>query len=209
MVVFGATGGIGHPVVELALKAGHSVVAVTHGRPSDHAPHPKLQVTQGDVVATEAVAPLVAGADAVVLALGVARPREPTTLFSEGARTVLSAMQHSGVRRLLAVSASGFVDSPDDRMAVRILFKPLLQRMLRPLYDDLKRMEAAVTASRSDWTLVRPARLVDGPRTGVYRTCPGGLVPGGASIARADVADFLVKRLEDPQSFGSAVGIAY
>jgi hypothetical protein len=37
----------------------------------------------------------------------------------------------------------------------------------------------------------------------------GGNVPRGYSVSRADVADAMLKMLNDPATFGQAVGIAY
>jgi hypothetical protein len=51
--------------------------------------------------------------------------------------------------------------------------------------------------SRLKWTIVRPTILTDGRRTGAYRVLVD--VPDWRSgfISRADVADFLVKQVND------------
>ncbi len=209
LAIFGATGGIGQQLVEQALAAGHTVTAIVRTPAKVAVQHPNLRVMQGDVLAEGTLEPAFAGQEAVLLALGVGKSREPTTLYSAGARNILQAMKAQGVPRLIAVSASGFIDDPNDSFLLKYLFKPLFQRMLKHPYDDLKRMEAEVKVSNLDWTLVRPARLTDAAHTGTYRTALNRNVAGGSAISRADVADFIVKHLDDTNVIGAAVGIAY
>ena len=44
----------------------------------------------------------------------------------------------------------------------------MLWLVLKEMYTDLVRMETVVQKSTLDWTIVRPPRLTDGPRTGHY-----------------------------------------
>jgi NAD(P)H-binding len=50
-------------------------------------------------------------------------------------------------------------------------------------------MEDLLHESGLDWTIVRPPRLSNGPRTDTYRTAYGQNLPGGFRVSRADVAD--------------------
>ena len=117
-------------------------------------------------------------------------------MYSIGVQNVLKATNEQKVRRFIGVSASGFVNDPQDNFLVKYAFKPMLQYILKHPYGDLQRMEAIVQSADDtiDWTLLRPARLVDGDHTGIYRTEIDSLVPRGSSIARADVADWIVQR---------------
>ncbi len=141
-------------------------------------------------------------------ALGTRAGTKPTTIYSEGTANVIRAMKESGVRRLVCVGASGYVKNPEDPFFMRVLLKPVLQYFLRHPYGDMLRMEEVVGASGLDWTVVRPTRLTDGPHTGRYRW-RAEEVTGGTSISRADVADFIVKHLDDPNTYRAALGIAY
>jgi len=68
-------------------------------------------------------------------------------------------------------------------------------------------MENVFQKSGLDWTIVRPPRLTDKPRSGKYRVLEGHLPRFGFTISRADVADFMVKAGEngapDKESDGS------
>ena len=51
--------------------------------------------------------------------------------------------------------------------------------------------------------------LTNGPMTGSYRIDPDGLPHNGRSIARADVADFMLKQADDNRYLRQAPAIAY
>jgi uncharacterized protein YbjT (DUF2867 family) len=69
-------------------------------------------------------------------------------------------------------------------------------------------MENVFRKSGLDWTMVRPPRLTDQPRTGKYRVLEGHLPRFGFSISRADVADFMNKAGENGASIGKVVGVS-
>ena len=66
-----------------------------------------------------------------------------------------------------------------------------------------------VRQSGFDWTIVRPAKLVDGAGKHLWRTAPGYALPRGTKIARADVAEFMLGELESSVDVGHAVAIAW
>jgi hypothetical protein len=51
--------------------------------------------------------------------------------------------------------------------------------------------------------------LTDGPWTGHYRIALEGLPTGGARIARADVADFMLKQISSDEYVHKVPAIAY
>jgi uncharacterized protein YbjT (DUF2867 family) len=65
------------------------------------------------------------------------------------------------------------------------------------VYADKDVQERIIRKSRLDWTIVRPTILTNGPHTGAYRVLvdPNDWTSG--FISRADVADFLVKQIDD------------
>jgi NAD(P)H-binding len=66
------------------------------------------------------------------------------------------------------------------------------------VYANLAEMEAEIRNSATQWTIVRPPKLVNKPLTGNYRTVVGGNVPRGYAISRADVAHLMLAVLDDP-----------
>jgi putative NADH-flavin reductase len=61
-----------------------------------------------------------------------------------------------------------------------------------------------------DWTIVRPPRLTNGPHTGLYRhgsdIKAASVVP---TISRADLADFMLRQLDDPAYLRKAPAVMY
>jgi putative NADH-flavin reductase len=205
VIVFGATGGVGQHVVEHALAAGHCVTAVARRPEAIATKHERLTTAHGDVLEPASIAGLVCGHDAVISALGAAG-RGPTTVYSDGMASILAEMQAAGVSRLLCVSASGLDPGP---LWQRWLAKPLLWRVFKHSYTDLARMEAHIKASGMRWTIVRPPRFTDGPRTGRYFTAINRPLTHGWHISRADVADYIVTHLADPATYQAMVELAY
>ena len=205
IIVFGANGGIGSKVVEQALEAGHQVTAVVRRPSSITIQHPQLTVVQGDVLNLDTIQSPMAGQDAVISAIGISKDA-PTTVYSGGIANIIRAMQTHKVQRLMCISASGLDPGP---LYQKIIAKLFLWRMLKYSYTDLALMEAAVKASNINWTIVRPPRLTDNERLGHYKIAVNKHLPNGFSLSRADTADYMLKHLNDPQSYHGWVEIAY
>jgi putative NADH-flavin reductase len=210
LTIFGATGGTGRQLVRQALDAGHEVTAVVRDPARLDIRHQRLDIVRADVLDPASIKPAVASGDAVVSALGARSRRDPVKICSAGTASILEAMHATGARRLVVVSATPVgPDDQGDRFLYRRIAKPLLRSFLRAVYADMARMEQAVRRSGLDWTILRPPRLTDRPRTGRYRTAIDRGVPGGYFISRADLADAILTLLEDRRTFGAAVAIGY
>ncbi|MBW8871761.1 MAG: NAD(P)H-binding protein, partial [Leifsonia sp.] len=143
LIVFGASGRTGQHIVDKALADGHHVTAVLR-RAVEQAPGVAVRVVP-DLADTEAVHAAIAGADAVLSAIGP-RSRKDAPVAAPATRHLLDA----GAGRLVVISAAP-VDPPpvDDSFISRRIALPLVGRMLRPVYDDLRDMEEALAASSS------------------------------------------------------------
>jgi len=69
-------------------------------------------------------------------------------------------------------------------------------------------MEDVLRDRGLDWTVLRPPRMTEKPFTGRYRTAYGQNLRGGLSVPRADVAHFMLRVLDQPQTIGQVIGIA-
>ncbi len=167
-----------------------------------------LEVVRADLTDPEAVRPALAGRDAVLSGLG-ARSRKEAGIASRLTRTVLTAMEAEGVRRILVVSAGPIGPDPAGAGLLDRTARGLISALLKDVYDDLRAMEAALAVSATDWTSVRPPRLQDKPVTGTYRTVIGGFPDKGRFIGRADVAHAMLTMTDDPGTVKQGVGLAY
>jgi len=210
VTVFGATGRIGEQVVRQALDAGHKVTAVVRDPARFDVSHPALEVaTVPGLTDPEVLRPVLEGSGAAISGVGP-RGRKDGPVASSATRGILRAMEASGVRRLVAVSAVPVGPVPEGESFVnRRIVLPLISAFARDVYADLAAMEDEIRRSTTEWTIVRPPKLVNKPLTGAYRTCVGGNVPRGYSISRADVAHAMLAALDDPATVKQAVGIAY
>jgi putative NADH-flavin reductase len=202
LTVFGATGATGRQVLTQALAAGHQVTAVAR-RPE------ALEELPLRTVRAELADPLdeaVAGADAVLSALGGPAGRAPTTVYSAGVTAITAAMGRAGVRRIVAVSAVP-VAPPTTTMERRVVY-PLLHRFFGGCYRDMAVMEELLAAGDRDWTVFRPPRLTDKPGTGRYRTAVDEVLPGAATLPRADLAAAMLAAVQDDALTGHIVTIA-
>ncbi|WP_327409145.1 NAD(P)H-binding protein [Streptomyces sp. NBC_01281] len=208
LTVLGATGGIGQEIVRQALGSGHQVTAVVRDPARLTVTGAGLEVFRTDLTDPEALRPAVAGRDAVLSGLG-ARRRKDAGVASRLTRTVLGAMEAEQTRRLLVVSASPVGPAAAEDGFVDRAMRGMISSLLKDVYADLREMEAALAASATDWTTVRPPRLQDKPVTGSYRTAVGGFPARGRFIGRADVAHAMLAMTDDPETVKQGVGIAY
>lgn len=204
IAVFGATGTVGQHIVEQALERGYEVTALTRDAGRITRTHERLHIVEGDVLDPGAVERAVSGQDAVLVALGNGRKG---VVRAEGTRTVIEAMNRTGVKRLICQSTLGAGDS---RANLDFLWKYIMfGLLLRPAYADHQQQEAYVRAGDLDWTIVRPSAFTDGPRTGTYRRGFGVDEKGlSLKIARADIAEFLLDQITDRTYVHRAPGIS-
>jgi putative NADH-flavin reductase len=219
LTIFAASGGIGRQLLDQALAAGHDVTAVV--RNPDSLPGGRFRTVAADLAAADpaTLEPAVAGADAVLSGLGP-RSASEAGIASRGTRAIVQAMQATGVRRIVVVSAAPISTvaspgrpepprhDPGDGFWMRHLFSRVAKAAFRTHYADLALMEDVLRDSGLDWTVVRPPRLTNKPATGAYRTAYGQNLRGGAFVSRADVAHLMLRVLGQDETIKQAIGVA-
>jgi putative NADH-flavin reductase len=206
--VIGATGGTGQEVVRQALDRGHAVTALVRDRTRLPVQHSRLTVMEGNVLERNQLVAAMAGADAVLFALGVpGRPKGPVDLYSSAGKATLDAMQATGLNRIAVVTAGAYVRSPQSPMMFRLIVQPIILSLLRESYADMMRLEKLLASSKTLWTVVRPARLHNGPKRPI-RTAVDDAVPRSWLVSRASVAGFMLDCVSDGSHVGERVSIA-
>jgi putative NADH-flavin reductase len=223
LTIFAATGGIGRQILEQAVDAGHDVTAVVrHPQKLPDELSSQIRVVSADLAAPDPamLTSAVQGADGVLSGLGP-RSKAETGIAARGTQAIVAAMKAAGARRIVVVSAApiGTVPSPGrpnppkhdpgDGFIMQHLLNPLVKTALRKNYADLAQMEDILRDSDLDWTAVRPPRLTDKPLTGTYRTAHGQNLRRGLVISRADVAHYMLRALEQPETIKQTIGVAY
>ena len=204
LLVLGATGGTGLEIVRKAIEHDHSVTAFVRSPERLKSFRDRISVKEGNLLDAAELEPVIKGHDAVLSAFG---PRVPiakgdANLLRQFAVALTSSMPRAGVRRVVVES-------------VAFLFKDaiippayLLGRLFFPgVVADASGMEKVLEKSGLDWTIARPPKLTPKPYTGRYRVREGHLPPFGFSISYADVADFMIKAVQNRSLIGKVVGV--
>lgn len=193
IVVLGTTGRTGRITADLALARGLDVVALVRHDPEPPL-DPRIAVSVVDLRDQDAIAPALAGADAVVSTIGPVA-RVTVTEVSEATQAVVDAMVRSGVRRIVAV-ANGKVLTDDE-----------VTGDYANVAAEHRRDAAILAASGLDWTLLAAPFLTDDPATGDAGAAVDAKGPG-RFLTRADLAATLLDALDRPEWVGHIVGVA-
>lgn len=197
VLIIGASKGIGLETTRQALEAGHLVRALSRSAAASGLSNPNLEKVRGNALESRDVEAALDGIDVVIQALGVSSLGElfrPVSLFSDSTRLLVSAMEGKAVQRLICVSGFGAGDSG---ASVSCLQHLPFQIVFGRAYADKSLQEQLIKASSLDWTIARPGVLTNGRRTGRYRILDKPSAWRNGIISRADVADFLVRQIED------------
>jgi len=207
VLIVGATGKVGIHLVSQALAQGHEVTAFVRKPEKLGSLREKLRLATGDALDFGSLVAAMSGQDCVLCALGMPLLNKDG-LRARGTANVVRAMEEAGVRRLVCLSALGTGDSADVLpLRYKFFLVPLL---MRHLYADHELQEQHIRQSGLEWVIARPANFVEGPRTGKYRH---GFTAADRAptlkISTADVADFMLKQVEDDTYLRRAPALSY
>jgi uncharacterized protein YbjT (DUF2867 family) len=211
VIVFGASGGIGRQVVHQALERGFVVTAFVRNPASlSDITHPQLRTITGDVFEMGSVQRALVNQEAVISCLGSRTPTQADPVASVGIQHIITAMRAAHCQRLLSISSIGIGNPNEYPWYVRLfVIEGLFKRYAAHQYRDVSAMEQVVRTSDRDWTLVRPTTLINGKRTRRYSASTSGRPVIGWWITKADVADFLVRHVDQTTYVGETVHIGY
>jgi putative NADH-flavin reductase len=190
LFVLGATGKTGGVVVAQAVEHGHTITtfgrSLFTGSPSGEVfsiiGNPMSEAELGDALPRH---------DAVLSVLGT-RGLGATTVLVDASRATIAAMRKSGVRRLVILS-SALLDSH-----IGLINRIVSRTILRHFSRDQRAMEALVTASDLDWTVLRPPRMTgsapDDPSMSTLEDPPDS---SGMQITREEVARVMLDTVEN------------
>lgn len=196
LLIIGATGGTGKELVKQALEQGHNVSAFVRNPSKMKLKHDNLSIVVGNVLDYPSVEKAVQGKDAVLSALGHKRYYFPDKILSDGTKNIINAMQKHGVKRFICETALGLNDTRGKLGLYYTLF--VVPFIVFFYFRDKERQEQIIKESNLDWIIVRPGQLTNGKKKGKYKhgTNIGSYIIT-VMISRADVADFMLKQLDE------------
>ena len=207
VLIVGASRGVGRCLLEHALAQHHQVTAAVRNPAAVDIQHERLHVVSCDALDAESVSRAIVGQNVVFCTIGD-NSRGPTALYSTAARNIGQGMQAHWVRRLVFLSNFGVLgETAQDLRSAALLF--LAKRVIRHTLADHRRALQEIQDHAPEWIAVRPLPLTNGPWTGQYRTAAEGIPAKSSHIARADVADFMLRQATDNRYLSKAPAIAY
>lgn len=209
VAVVGAGGLTGRYLVAEALDTGYLVNALTRTPGAYTYEHDHLFIETVNVFNLEKLTDGLADCDAVICVFGsvkIRQSRKSTMIYSKGILHVIDAMKNHGIKRLITLSSRSVIDDPSEPFFHKYLVKPFL----KDVYKDMKKMEAIVGNEPDlDWTIIRVPKVTDGEKGQPYRISEEKIPNGGNEIARADLADFVVKQVCSEQFTRKIATISY
>lgn len=190
---------MGAATVAEALEKNHEVTLLVRSAQRVHIQHPNLKVVEGDVLNASDVNKVLEGQEAVIQALGYNGKGngKPTTFTTDATRVIVEGMKKQQVNRLIAMSVVGAGNSISLLPKVFTKFiLPVFMKWFVHIINDKNTMEPVIINSGLSWTIVRSITVKNQPKkSGARVTFDGKGMK--MSITVGDVAEFLVKQLED------------
>jgi len=196
LTIFGATSGTGKQLVEQALTAGSYVVAYARNPSKLDFMHKDLTIVEGELADQKMIEHAVSGADVVISVLGP-RGGSKDKPITQGMQNIITAMNKYGVRRLI-VSSTLSVKDPNDMadFKAKVLVN-FVKLTMRSAYEEIISVAEIVRKSDLDWTILRLTTLNNNPKSGEVRVGYLGKGEVGMRISRADLAEFMLKQIQN------------
>jgi putative NADH-flavin reductase len=212
IAIIGATGFVGSQLLNEALSRGHEVTAIV--RRTERLPvHPHLTAKKADIADTDALAPLLAGHEAVIAAFNPDRtmPGDVFERMVAGGQAIIDATKKSGVKRLLVVGGAGSLEvAPGQQLINQPDFPPEWKAGAGGTKQFLYLLKEH---PELDWTFLSPAAdLQPGERTGKFRLGGDQLLvdaEGQCRISTQDYAVAMIDELEEPKHTHRRFCVAY
>jgi uncharacterized protein YbjT (DUF2867 family) len=178
VLIIGANGGIARHAIDLFLNQTDAQLTLylRKARRLKRVDPSRARVVEGDVLDTARLKEAMAGQDVVYANLAGELERM--------ARSVVRAMDETGVRRLIWISSMGI----DDEVA---------GQRYRSVLDPYRDSARVIEASDLDYTILRPAWFTDADDID-YETTQKGEPFKGSVVSRRSVAALVVKLAQSP-----------
>ena len=208
VLIIGASKGIGLETTRQALEGGHQVRALARSAAAIGLSNPRLERVRGDALVKKDIDAALDGIDVVIQTLGISLRDlfRPVNLFSNATRILVSAMESHGPKRLICVTGFGAGDS---RESISCLQRVPFRLVFGRAYEDKSVQERLIKTSSLDWTIARPGVLTGGKRTGRYKILDKPSQWRNGMISRPDVAEFLVRQIDDRSFVGKTPVLVY
>jgi putative NADH-flavin reductase len=202
VTIFGASGKAGRLVVDECAGRGWDTTAFVRD-PTKVPARAGLLAVAGDARSLDDVRNALKGRNAAFSCLGLHDITKPSTEFSDAVKTIVRAMEESGVRRFVLIASTVALPGPNGGVRGAAGVPEFLHNVVA---EHVRNYETVLRSSL-DWTVLCPATLVEDIPVGHARTAYEDLPAGKAEAGYADVARTMVDLVEEPKSIGKRVGL--
>ena len=211
VVIIGASGKIGAPILNEALMRGHKVTAIVRHPEKITVRNPLLNVVKADIL-KDKVDEIVKGHDAVISAYNPGWS-DPDIYNDQikGYKAIISGVKRSGIKRLLVVGGAGTLEvAPGVQLLDTANFPENIKGGVLATRETLNMLREE---KELEWTFLSPPASIDpGERTGHYRVGKDQLLKnkeGESKISTQDYAIAMLEELENPKHIRERFTVAY
>lgn len=195
IAIIGGTGKSGKYLIDQLLKKGFSLKVLIRTPQNFSIQSSLIEVILGDVTNIENVKTLVEGCCAVISSLGLGVRHDQLSIFSKATENIIRCLNEMPCKRYIVITGIN-VNTPFDQKSTSTQFATDWMHKNFPVTTADKQLEYQLLAESSiDWTLVRLPMIIQTdeqfPVKVNLEDCPG------EKISATDLADFLIKQLED------------
>lgn len=208
VLLLGATGRTGKLVLEEIVLAKHTAHCIVRKIPAQQ--FQGITFFKGSPDDAGVLQQAIQGCDAIISVLNISRTsdfpwaglRTSKTFLSDVMQQLIQLAGKNKVERIIVCSAWGVSET---RNHIPIWFRWLIDHSnIRVAYQDHERQEKLLQQSRLQWTIVRPAGLINSKKSQVILESYGNNPKPRLTISRLSVAKFMVSALSDNNLIGKA-----
>ena len=205
ILLLGASGRTGKLVLHEALMQGYEVNCVVRDTTKIQIESARLKLFEGDVLRKDTLKQAMQNCQIIISVLNISRHtdfpwsrlRTPSSLLSDAMKTVISLAEKQVIKRLIVCSAWGVSETKAD---LPFWFDWLIEHSnIKAAYKDHERQEGIIRQSDLDWTIVRPAGLINLKRSQKLIESDDNQPKPKLTINRITVAKYLIDAIKTDQ----------
>ncbi|MBI5406345.1 MAG: NAD(P)H-binding protein [Nitrospirae bacterium] len=207
LALFGGSGATGRAIIDQAVQGRIRIRGLVREGSSLGGYDGEVIRIKGSLSDAQAIAQTLEGADAVSIVIGP-RPPYRDVFCATATGLILEAMRRHGITRVVCQTGAMIGDYPANQSSLLKRMAKLFQRQRPAISRDRVEQERLIRTSGLEWTLIKPPRLTNGPRSKRFKSgddLKAGLL---SSVSRADVAAFTLDEVLSPRHIREAVFMA-
>jgi uncharacterized protein len=203
ILVIGGSGRVGSQLIEYLIEENFSVRTILRTKNEILEKYSNLEIIYDDVSKPKKADSWFLGIDAVYSCLSGRKTKPDYSILTKGVSLILN---HSICNRLILIGGAGILH--DEEFGFR-RNRPGYPEIFKLVSSENLKVWKELENSNKEWSFLCAPEMPSGERTKKYRLKKNFLPENGNRISVEDVADAMLKILEEEWSFRSRIGISY